>query len=56
MQTIKRSIALLITATVCVSYTSCITKQTQRKGNVIVDEKYVIKRPVKKFFQTVEVE
>ncbi len=56
MQTIKKTIALLITATVCLSYTSCITKQTKRKGNVVVEEKYVVKRPVKKFFETVEVE
>jgi hypothetical protein len=56
MQPIQRSIALLITATVCLSFTSCITKQTKRKGNVIVDEKYIVKRPVKKFIETVELE
>lgn len=56
MQIIKRSIALLITVTVCLGYTSCITKQTKRQGNVVIEEKYVVKRPVKKFFETVEVE
>ena len=36
--------------------TSCVTKQTTTVNGQFVEEKYVIKRPVKNFIQNVEVE
>jgi hypothetical protein len=36
--------------------TSCITKQVTTSNGAVVDEKYIIKRPVKKFIETVEFE
>ncbi|MGJ8673994.1 hypothetical protein [Rubritalea sp.] len=36
--------------------TSCVTKRTTRKGSAVVDEKYIIHRPVKKFIETAEFE
>jgi hypothetical protein len=36
--------------------TSCVTKQTTRRGNQVVDEKYIIHRPVKKFIENAEFE
>lgn len=47
-------LSLLIGATLPLA--SCVTKQTTRRAGVVVDEKYVVKRPVKKFIETVEVE
>jgi len=57
MSIIKQSIffALLLSM---VSLTGCITKQTTTSASngAVIDEKYVIKRPVKNFIQTVEFE
>lgn len=36
--------------------TGCVTKQTTTQNGAFVEEKYVIKRPVKNFIQNVEVE
>jgi len=36
--------------------TGCITKQTTTSNGAFVEEKYVIKRPVKNFIKNVEVE
>jgi len=37
--------------------TGCLTKQTTTTSSgALIEEKYVIKRPVKKFIQNVEVE
>lgn len=47
---------LLLILGAAVPLTSCVTKQTTTRGGVVVDEKYVVKRPVKKFIDTVEVE
>ncbi|MFC4992558.1 hypothetical protein [Rubritalea tangerina] len=52
----KKTLTLTLAATLSLPLASCVTKQTTRKGDVVVDEKYVVKRPVKKFFETVEVE
>ncbi|MFC5050579.1 hypothetical protein ACFPK9_08140 [Rubritalea spongiae] len=46
----------LIALTSAFSLTSCVTKQTTRQGNEVVDEKYIIHRPVKKFIEKAEFE
>lgn len=35
---------------------SCVIKQTTTREGAVVDEKYIIKRPVKNFIENVEVE
>jgi len=35
---------------------SCVVKQTTTSDGAVVDEKYVVKRPIKKFVETVEFE
>ena len=40
-----------------IAFTSCVTKRTTTNANgSVVDEGYVVKRPVKKFIKTVEFE
>jgi len=56
MRSLQKTISFVLLTTLALSLTSCVTKQTKRQGDVIVDEKYIVKRPVKKFFETVEVE
>jgi len=55
MSIIKQSVlfALLLSM---ITLTGCVTKQTTTANGVVIDEKYVVKRPVKKFIQTVEFE
>lgn len=41
---------------VALATSGCVTKRTVTKGGQTVEEKYVVKRPVKKFINNVEFE
>lgn len=47
---------VLLTFLFALLSSSCITKQTTTSDGAVVDEKYIVKRPLKKFIQTVEFE
>ncbi|NWK55900.1 hypothetical protein HW115_09775 [Verrucomicrobiaceae bacterium N1E253] len=48
---------LIVTVTpFCLTTSSCVVKQTTTRDGAVVDEKYIIKRPVKKFIQNAEFE
>ncbi|MFT5904585.1 MAG: hypothetical protein ACI9E1_000170 [Cryomorphaceae bacterium] len=38
------------------SLTGCVTKRTTTSNGAVTDEKYVVKRPIKKFINNVEFE
>jgi len=47
----------LILILIALSFSGCVTKQTTTNSQgVVTDEKYIIKRPVKKFINNVEFE
>ena len=55
----KASSALLLLPAlvlVALATTGCVTKRTVTKGGQPVEEKYVVKRPVKNFINNVEFE
>ena len=55
MNFIKQSI--LITFLISfMTLTGCVTKRVTTSNGAVVEEKYVVKRPIKKFVQTVEFE
>ena len=59
MNFIKKSILLAFLfsmASLTCCFTSCVTKQTTTVNGQFVEERYVIKRPVKNFIQNVEVQ
>lgn len=51
-----KSFLLLLCLISVSSLTSCVVKQTTTRNGEVIDEKYVVKRPVKKFVETVEFE
>ena len=54
---IFKFLCLLILSGLSLASTSCVTKRTVTDDRgVVVDESYVIHRPVKKFVENVEVE
>lgn len=55
MKLLKKSVFMVLLVSIG-TLTSCITKQTTTANGAVVDEKYVVKRPIKKFVETVEFE
>lgn len=55
MRLLKQSL-LLVCLVSFTALTGCVVKQTTTRDGAFVEEKYVIKRPVKNFVENVEVE